>query len=217
MLVARFARLTAFALLAAGLVGCGLPATGLGAQPGSMLAARSTGLDYFPLRASSRWTYQVEDKLNRVSGERSMVVRDLESRNGETASLVTFANGQEVSRQQVVKTEQAIVWDAYGLSLDLKRLDRPGRVSEKAGRLVNHLGFETIETPAGRFEKCLKIEIRVNERMGRSGQEYRKVDYLWLAPGVGPVKRVYEEGYADSKVGAWGKDLIVLLLSQHQR
>lgn len=53
--------------------------------------------------------------------------------------------------------------------------------------------------------------------MGRKAQEYRKVDHLWLAPGVGPVKRVYEEGYTDPKVGAWSKDLIVSILTEYQR
>lgn len=217
MPLARLARLTALSLLAAGLVGCGSLSPGVPAQDGSLLAAQSASLDYFPLRASTRWTFQVEDKLNRVSEARSVVVRDYVAQNGETANLVYYANGQEVGKQQVVKTELAIVWEAYGLNLDRGRLSRQGRLSEKQGRIVNHLGFETVETPAGRFEKCLKLEIQVNERMGRTGQEFRKVDYMWLAPGVGPVKRVYEEGYTDSKAGGWGKELIVSVLSQYQR
>lgn len=215
-MVGRLARGSALGLLLLGLVGCGVPTPGALIGGPDTLAAQSAAQDYFPLKATTRWTYQVEDKLNRLSGERSVTVRDL-TKNGEQANLVYTANGQEVGKQQVVKTSDAIVWDAYGLSLDLKRLDKPGRMSEKQGRIVTHMGFETVETPAGRFEKCLKVEIQVTERMGRAGQEYRKVDYLWLAPGVGPVKRVYEEGYTDSRVGGWGKDLIVSVLSQYQR
>lgn len=217
MVLGRLARLSAAALLLAGLVGCGLPTPVATTQGPDALSAQAASQDYFPLKPTARWTYQVEDKLSRLSGERTVLVRDYVSKNGEQANLVYVANGQEVSKQQVVKSTEAIVWDAYGLSLDLKRLDRPGRMSEKQGRIITHMGFETVDTPAGRFEKCLKVEIQVNERMGRAGQEYRKVDYLWLAPGVGPVKRVYEEGYTDSRVGGWGKDLIVSVLSQYQR
>ncbi len=217
MVVRPLARLAALGLVALGLVGCGLstPIAPTGGQ--DVIAAQSVDQDYFPLGSTTRWTYQVEDKLSRLSGERTVSIRDYVAKNGEQANLVYLANGQEVGKQQVVKTPTAIVWDAYGLSLDLKRLGTPGRMSEKQGRIITHLGFETVETPAGRFEKCLKIEIQVNERMGRSGQEYRKVDYLWLAPGVGPVKRVYEEGYVDQRVGGWGKDLIVSVLTQYQR
>lgn len=217
MVLGRLARYTALGLLLSGLVGCGTPAPVAPLGGSDTVAAQSTSVDYFPLRTSSRWSYQVEDKLTRLSGERSAVVRDYSAKNGVSAQLVYFSNGQEVSRQLVTKSATALVWDTYGLSLDLGKLDRPGRISEKQGRIVNHLGFETVETPAGRFENCLKVEIQVNERMGRSGQEFRKVDYLWLAPGVGPVKRVYEEGYTDPKVGGWGKELIVSTLTQYQR
>lgn len=215
MTIGRLTRALILALLAAGLVGCGA-AIPLGvAGTGQGLAAQGAATDYFPLRASTRWTYRVEDKLNRLYGERSVVVRDY--RDGQSAKLVYFADGQEISRQEVTKTSTALTWDAYGLSLDLTRLDKPGRLSEKQGRIIDHLGFETIVTPAGRFERCLKVAIQVNERMGRAGQEFRKVDTLWLAPGVGPVKRVYEEGYTDPKVGGWGKDLIVSVLSEYHR
>lgn len=217
MFVRRLARCAALGLFTLGLAGCGLPTPVVPTGNQDTVAAQGASQDYFPLRSSTRWTYQVEDKLSRLSGERIVTVRDYVAKNGEQANLVYLANGQEVGKQQVVKTADAIVWDAYGLSLDLKRLDRQGRMSEKQGRVITHMGFETVETPAGRFEKCLKIEIQVNERMGRTGQEYRKVDYLWLAPGVGPVKRIYEEGYADSRVGGWGKELIVSVLSQYQR
>jgi len=217
MHVRRIARLTALGLLLAGLVGCGVPTPV--ATPGAAptVSGMSTTADYFPLKASTRWTYHVEDKLNQVSGDRTVMVRDYSARNGESAQLVYYANGQELARQQVVKTTDALTWDAYGLTMDLAKLDKPGRIAEKPGRIINHLGFETVDTAAGRFEKCLKIEIQVNERMGRTGQEYRKVDTLWFAPGVGPVKRVYEEGYSDPKVGGWGKELIVSVLTQFQR
>lgn len=142
MRLGRLANFSSLGLLLAGLVGCGVPTPIAATGEGQLMAGQSLGAaDYFPLRPTTRWTYQVEDKLNRVSGERSARVRDYSTQNGESAQLVSYANGQEVSRQRITKTPDAITWDAYGLSLDLNQLGKPGRLAEKQGRIVDYQGL----------------------------------------------------------------------------
>ena len=53
---------------------------------------------------------------------------------------------------------------------------------------IEVVAIEDVETPAGVFEDCVKLEI--NQRDVTALATLRKTSYQWLAPDVGPVKYI---------------------------
>jgi len=204
------------ALMTLGLAGCGSSVAQVPLVGPVAIALGAAKIDYLPLSSTTRWTYRVADKLAGTDGDRVLTVKSLSAKDGQTAILVELQDGREISRQQVAKNGHTIRMDAYGLTLDMTKLQHPGLISQKADRTITLDAFEPVDTPAGRFDNCPVITVDVLSHMGHSGQEYHQVDHLWLASGVGPVKRVYEEGYTDPRAGGWSHDLIVSTLSKFQ-
>lgn len=88
-------------------------------------------------------------------------------------------------------------WDAMQIKATLT-LSEPGGGDLGTGNFTiseigNVLGKETVETPAGTFEDCLKIEYRTESELllsppSETDPPGESVTTLWLAPNVGIVK-----------------------------
>ncbi len=63
-------------------------------------------------------------------------------------------------------------------------LDLVGAVTTTS--TIKVVAIEDIQTPAGVFEDCVKLEI--NQKDATASTVLRKTSYQWLAPDVGPVK-----------------------------
>ncbi len=70
-----------------------------------------------------------------------------------------------------------IVADATILELD---------ISIKSTTNLEVVGFEDVVTPAGTFQKCAKIELKVSAT--NAFLNFETTSYQWLAPDLGPVK-----------------------------
>jgi len=57
---------------------------------------------------------------------------------------------------------------------------------------IKVVAIEDIQTPAGVFENCVKLEI--NQKDVTAFTVLRKTSYQWLAPDVGPVKFLSDQG-----------------------
>ena len=63
------------------------------------------------------------------------------------------------------------------------------------GKSTTHLevvGFETLETPAGTFHNCAKVELALTFTAGPI--KLKATTYQWLAPNVGPVQYRNSDG-----------------------
>ena len=88
-------------------------------------------------------------------------------------------------------------WDAMQIKATVA-LSEPGGGDLGTGNFTiseigNVLGKETVETPAGTFEDCLKIEYRTESELlltppSETDPPGESVTTLWLAPNVGIVK-----------------------------
>jgi len=88
-------------------------------------------------------------------------------------------------------------WDAMEINATLT-LSEPGGGDLGTGHFTisesgNVIGTETVETPAGTFEDCLKIEYRTESELlltppSETDPPGESVTTLWLAPNVGIVK-----------------------------
>lgn len=88
---------------------------------------------------------------------------------------------------QIRVEDQTIVryYDAHGRLLGRGRL----------ARTAEFQGFEDVEVPAGRFERCMRICVTLRIRFPLT-PIVNWTSYIWLAPGVGEVKRIQEyEGW----------------------
>ena len=56
---------------------------------------------------------------------------------------------------------------------------------------ITVVAIEDVETPAGVFKDCVKLEI--NQRDVLALAVFRETSYQWLAPGVGPVKYLNDQ------------------------
>ena len=57
--------------------------------------------------------------------------------------------------------------------------------------IIKVVAIEDIETPAGIFQDCVKLEIQQNDDTALG--VFRQTSYQWLAPDVGPVKYINEQ------------------------
>jgi hypothetical protein len=57
-------------------------------------------------------------------------------------------------------------------------------------REVTLEGLESVDTPAGRFEDCLRLRVKTVFSLLNWGMWANLTDYVWLAKGVGEVRRI---------------------------
>lgn len=173
-------------LLSISLLGC--TSTGNVPQP----ADKADLKDFFPLSSGSTWQYKGEGneyasftrKVLFVDGDRAQVSED----NGGTVSaavfkatedtiLRTFFQGEEYNETNLLdreSNENLII-----LKAPLKagtKWEVPGGVREIVETNA------TVDTPAGKFEECIKVSIKLENSVMN---EYFKA-------GVGMVKREFE-------------------------
>lgn len=114
--------------------------------------------------------------------------------------------GQTFNESMLVEIQKAITVKG-DLSLDLPaEFDAEAKVPNRSIKAsvqgmsmtmnlwnVKYLGFEDVEVPAGKYEKCLKLTY-VLKQTSPQGSDKTTVE-AWYAKGVGPVKKIS----ADSK------------------
>jgi hypothetical protein len=69
------------------------------------------------------------------------------------------------------------------LPAKIKIGDRWGAETPSGTFTFSAVGFEDVETPAGKYSNCLKLRVTMKKTLVTNTQEQ------WLAPGVGPVKQ----------------------------
>lgn len=173
------------ALALAVLSGCG--ATAYAPAPAApAVRAQNASADLFPLGGS--WTYEVTTAgattVKTVSTENLVfVARNV---NIERAELVTRVEGKETARQSVVKQKGSLTLEGYGFDIELAKLGKKGVVGQSKMHTASVLGTTRLSTPAGKFERVVKLEIA----------SWDETETLYLAPGTGLVKRTVAAGNA---------------------
>ncbi len=59
------------------------------------------------------------------------------------------------------------------------------------------ISFESVIVPAGRFERCAKIEVKTTFTSSDENQKTENTDYAWLAENIGLVKLKRSTGRID--------------------
>ena len=173
--------------------------------------------DYFPLRTDWRLTYEVEN-TSRFRGKRTeRLVRSykrvgdalrVEDSKGEyqeyrmvegrpaMAGQSMFDQGFEQRYDDPIGLfpAEAKLGERFSFKSPIRHVMTRGQTMKgQITREVTLAAVETIETPAGRFENCLRFEAVTRNRLPRMGNfEAVSKETIWLAPGVGEVKSVNE-------------------------
>jgi len=173
--------------------------------------------DYFPLRTDWRLTYEVENS-SRFRGKRTeRLVRSykrvgdalrVEDSKGEYQEYRMVEGRPAMSGQSMFDQgfeqryddpiglfpAQAKVGERFRFESPIRHvMTRGATMKGQITREVTLAAVETIETPAGRFEDCLRFEAVTRNRLPRMGNfEAVSKETIWLAPGVGEVKSVNE-------------------------
>ena len=76
--------------------------------------------------------------------------------------------------------------DKWQIDTDAVKLSILPFISGKSTTNLEVVGFEDLETPAGTFHNCAKVELALQFSTGFASIE--STTYQWLAPDVGPVQ-----------------------------
>ncbi len=153
-------------------------------------------MDYFPLPEGALWTYAGEGNEFAAFSRQVVAVEDSlaqvqEDTGGAVGTAIFSSTAEEIVR---------IFWEGEqsGLEIGITAEPNDNTIIIKApielGQKWNNQGHsreivglnEVVETPAGRFENCLKLEIIFPQS---------KI-YEYYQPGVGLVKREFiSEGF----------------------
>ena len=173
--------------------------------------------DYFPLRTDWRLTYEVES-ASRFRGTRTeRLVRSyrrvgdalrVEDSKGEYQEYRMVEGRPAMSGQSMFDQgfeqryddpiglfpAQAKVGERFTFKSPIRHVMTRGVTTKgEITREVTLAAVETIETPAGRFEGCLRFEALTKNRLPNMANfEAVSKETIWLAPGVGEVKSVSE-------------------------
>jgi hypothetical protein len=164
--------------------------------------------DYFPLFPGSRWTYDVAGStaIDSVAGDSSVagracvvVLRDYAPEYWtkqltavrQFVRLAANRGGQEYVLEEryglvyALPLVQGATWDeSFRDTIVLMGTDTVFLMDSVSGRVA---AIEDVETPAGTFIQCYRVEIH---REVAAAELSFTADYSeWLAPGVGLVKR----------------------------
>jgi len=178
---------------------------GAGCDDMTFFRARS---DYFPLIPGSRWTYDVAGNtaIDSVVGDSSVAGRAciivLRDYAPEYWTKQTTAVRQLIQLSTNRAGQEYVLEERYGLvyalpfiegatwcesfrdTVVLMGTDTVFLKDSMAGRVA---AIEDVETPAGTFIQCYRVE---THREVEAAEESFTTDYSeWLAPGVGLVKR----------------------------
>ena len=82
--------------------------------------------------------------------------------------------------------------DKWQISTDAVKLSLVPFISGKSTTNLKVVGFEDLETPAGTFQNCAKVELALTFSAGFINLE--STTYQWLAPDIGPVQYQNSDG-----------------------
>ncbi|MBS1721366.1 MAG: M48 family metalloprotease [Armatimonadetes bacterium] len=179
---------TAATLLERGLKPISVTAPDLSIQAvfGKIPTLSSEAVSWFPLDAGMQWSYRV--KRDGATSQYSVRVVGVSLVDGSSvARLETSLPSSKISSQWIADKDR--VWrrgrlnspdSPWAVELIIPR----DNATEKLGtKEFQSLGYEDVETPAGKFANCLKMRVR--------GEGTPSV-ICWYASGTGLVKRVQE-------------------------
>lgn len=155
--------------------------------------------DYFPLRSGTRWTYRHTSTEFHGVEECEIEILDVEDKDGERRARAQVSRKRAGKQQPMEtihfsRTPEGIFSDGGVLPMKRKEFPTPPVVGKTWYEDPNESKLtsleESIETPAGRFDGCLRVDMHLAG--GDAGTARR-----WYADGVGLVM---EEFAAE----AWG-------------
>ena len=82
--------------------------------------------------------------------------------------------------------------DKWQISTDAVKLSIVPFISGKSTTNLKVVGFEELETPAGTFQNCAKVELALTFSAGFINLE--STTYQWLAPDIGPIQYENSDG-----------------------
>ncbi len=145
-----------------------------GAQTGRGSGGPRGAEAYFPLSEGTAWSYDVDDGVGTV-----LAISRVESRSGRRANVVDPAGivvPYEVRDDGIFRPDK-------GVYLLREPLTRGASWSSTAGMTATITAVDrVVETPAGRFERCLEV-------VQEGGEQGLRITTTYC-PNVGPVKVV---------------------------
>ena len=161
------------------------------------LAFTATAQNYYPAEVGNTWVLADDDGKERrtysLEGPETIDGRELITLKLETEELSTgdldtdkyflSVGSEAVKLHRTVLQEAGIeVKTTFGLT-----------VSGNNTTNLEVVGFEDLETPAGTFQNCAKVELAL--KFSAAGViNINATTYQWLAPDVGPVQYENSEG-----------------------
>ncbi len=166
---------------------------------GALPSISAQGTDILPFVPGTEWTYTVQGPSGSTSYKTRVVgcaevlsskVARFETKVGErTVPYQVMADAYRIYRRNRPDKPES-KWTVEAIKPDFGGTEVEDNVQYR------HAGIETVETPAGTFADCVKIEIK--NAQGR-------VVNVWYAPGVGMVKRVNETANVIETLSAYHK------------
>ena len=86
-----------------------------------------------------------------------------------------------------------VLGDKWQIDTDAVKLSILPFISGRSTTNLKVVGFETLETPAGTFHNCAKVELALQFSAGGFAN-IESTTYQWLAPNVGPVQYQNSDG-----------------------
>ena len=170
--------------------------------------------DYIPHLQPNRFTVDDDGVTFLNSDEIGKLIKARLTREMETLLLMEPPDPQQVTYEVAADASVQHLflpttismneeWDTSKLNASLTiKLDDPSQPADNESMTLNFVVFETgtiteagtVETPAGTFENCIKIEYRTETELKATFDHFEgnppgeAVTTLWLAPNVGIVK-----------------------------
>jgi hypothetical protein len=201
--------------------GGGGGAVGDGPGPGSGPVIATAADNLFPLDTNGLWAYDTSTGgapvtsrvtgLRNVAGASAVAVRNVDPAEGLdiTTLYVASASGvRQYADAGASALERALdgievlrwgvaagtSWVQFDRTVNAEQdFDGDGRSDSVAIRAeATAVGLETVTTPAGTFERCLRMRQNLQQTLlssrGLAPITVTAVIEIWLAPGVGPVR-----------------------------
>jgi hypothetical protein len=155
--------------------------------------------DYYPLKAGSKWQYQVEANGNKVTIV-SQVAKIEKIDDVSLARVEASTDGKVLVTEHLRSTDKGVFRHRYNgvevsppvcvLRYPIKKDDaweQEVKIGEEKMTLSCKVGNDEVEVPAGKF-KAVTVQA-----IGKTGDKVFTTTY-WFAEGVGIVKQVADFG-----------------------
>jgi hypothetical protein len=164
---------------------------------GQSLLAPLTEASYFPLKAGTKWHYQMVNYKGEKE-ERTHQIVKIEQIDGQPlARLEGSSRGDLVTTEHLSSTAKGVFRHRFNgidvipplclLKFPIKlgeSWESALKIGQERGRAICRVGAEEVAVPAGHY-KTITAQISVFDQLGSTQVETR----YWFAPGIGVVKQ----------------------------